>query len=72
MGYTFSEYADMHLMYGLASCNAYEARRLYEERYPNRNIPNEKTFQRLDQRLRESGGRFPVNKVTLLTFFNNF
>jgi len=72
MGYTFSEYADMHLMYGLASCNALEARRLYEERYPNRNVPNHKTFQRLDQRLRETGERFSVNKVTLLTFFNNF
>lgn len=68
MVYTFSEYADMHLMYGLASCNALEARRLYEERYPNRNIPNQKTFQRLDQRLRETGRQFPVNKVIILTF----
>ncbi|KAL3287995.1 hypothetical protein HHI36_002448, partial [Cryptolaemus montrouzieri] len=28
MDYTFSEYADMHLMYGLASSNDPEARRL--------------------------------------------
>ena len=56
MEYTFIEYADMHLMYGLAYCNALEARRLYQERFPDRTIPNQKTFQRVDQRLRENGG----------------
>ncbi|KAJ8932558.1 hypothetical protein NQ318_004712, partial [Aromia moschata] len=45
----------MHLMYGLASCNALEARRLYHERFPNRTLPNQKTFQRVDHRLRENG-----------------
>lgn len=58
MEYTFIEYADMHLMYGLASCNALEARRLYHDRFPNRTLPDQKTFQRVDQRLRENGGRF--------------
>ena len=58
MEFTFIEYADMHLIYGLASCNALEAKRLYEERFPNRTIPNQKTFQRIDQRLRETGRRF--------------
>ncbi|KAJ8951686.1 hypothetical protein NQ318_012228, partial [Aromia moschata] len=48
-------YADMHLMYGLASCNALEARRLYHERCPNRILPNQKTFQWVDQRLWENG-----------------
>lgn len=62
MEYTFSEYADMHLMYGLASCNALEARRLYHERFPDKIIPNHKTFQRVDQRLRENGGRFKLLK----------
>lgn len=58
MEFTFIEYADMHLMYGLASCNALEAKRLYEEKFPHRTIPNQKTFQRVDQRLRETGRRF--------------
>ncbi|KAJ8942383.1 hypothetical protein NQ318_011730 [Aromia moschata] len=58
MEYTFIEYADMHLMYGLASCNALEARRLYHERYPNHTLPNQKTFHRVDQRLMENGGQF--------------
>lgn len=55
MAFTFNEYADMHLMYGLASCNALEAKRLYEERFPNRRIPDRKTFERVDRRLRETG-----------------
>ncbi|KAJ8940870.1 hypothetical protein NQ318_010183 [Aromia moschata] len=58
MEYTFIEYADMHLMYGLASCNALEARRLYHEKFPSRILPNQKIFQRVDQRLRENGGQF--------------
>ncbi|KAJ8915386.1 hypothetical protein NQ315_008273 [Exocentrus adspersus] len=55
MDFTFGEYADMHLMYGLASCNALEARRLYKERFPDRRLPERKTFERVDQRLRETG-----------------
>ncbi|KAJ8944098.1 hypothetical protein NQ318_019436, partial [Aromia moschata] len=46
MEYTFIEYAYMHLMY--------EARRSYHERFPNRTLPNQKTFQRVDQRLKEN------------------
>lgn len=60
MEFTFAEYADMHLMYGLASCNALEARRLYEERFPNRRIPDRKTFERVDRRLRETGKNYDV------------
>ena len=55
MDYTFVEYSDMHLMYGLARCNALKARRLYADKFPNRHLPNAKTFQRIDQRLRETG-----------------
>lgn len=55
MNYTNAEYADIHLIYGMANCNAVEARRLYVERYPNRRAPNRKTFVRTDQRLRETG-----------------
>ena len=50
--YINREMADMRFMYGLAGCNSEEARRLYENRFPGRRIPNKKTFQRLDERLR--------------------
>ena len=59
MDFTFAEYADMHLMYGLASCNALEARRLYEERFPDR-----KTFDRVDRRLRETGKNYNYLNVS--------
>jgi len=45
----------MHLCYGRANGNATEARRIYQEKYPNRNVPNRKTFTRIDQRLRDTG-----------------
>ena len=48
------EMTDMHLMYGLAICNASKARRLYSEYFPNWRIPNKKTFQRIHERLRET------------------
>jgi hypothetical protein len=51
--YSFEEYTDMHLMYGRAGGNRALARRLYQETFPNRHLPNEKTFQRVDERLRE-------------------
>ncbi|KAJ8946495.1 hypothetical protein NQ318_001770 [Aromia moschata] len=58
MEYTFIEYTDMHLMYGLASCNTLEAKRLYHEIFLNRTLPSQKTFERVEQRLRENGGQF--------------
>lgn len=63
MEYTFTEYCDMHLIYGEARCNALRAQRLYAERFPNRQLPNSKTFQRVDQRLRETG------MTSLLVYF---
>jgi len=54
-GYTNAEMADMHYMYGRADGNALEATRLYSERFPNRRVPNRKTFQSIHQRLRETG-----------------
>lgn len=56
MEYSFPEYADMHLVYGLALGNSTEAVRLYAERFPDRRIPDRKTFERVDRRLRETGG----------------
>lgn len=49
------EYADMLLAYGSANCNAREARRIYQERYPNRRVPHHETFATTYRRLRETG-----------------
>lgn len=57
--YTNSEMADMHLMYGLANCNSMEARRLYQNRFPDRVLPNHQTFQAIHQRLSETGSFKP-------------
>ena len=35
----------MHLMYGTASCDATAARRLYQERFPNRSIADRRMFE---------------------------
>lgn len=53
--FSFTELADMHLIYGLANGNAVLARSLYEERFPNRRIPDRKLFEVLHRRLRETG-----------------
>ncbi|KAJ4425767.1 hypothetical protein ANN_27390, partial [Periplaneta americana] len=53
--YTNQELADIHFMYGKADGNAALARRLYQERYPQRQCPDRKTFVRLHYRLCEYG-----------------
>lgn len=53
--FTFSEQTDMIMLYGEARGNAAGAKRLYEERFPGRRIPDARTFTRTVQRLRESG-----------------
>ncbi|PSN31088.1 hypothetical protein C0J52_24880 [Blattella germanica] len=42
--YTNQELAEMHFIYGKADGNAALARRLYQERYPQRQCPDRKTF----------------------------
>lgn len=49
------EKADMHFVYGAANGNSLEAQRLYGERFPNRRLPNRKTFERLHRQLCETG-----------------
>ncbi|KAJ8954921.1 hypothetical protein NQ318_016861 [Aromia moschata] len=58
--YRVCRYASV--MYSLASCNALEARMLYHEGFLNRTLPNQKTFQRVDQRLRENDWQFILIK----------
>lgn len=53
--YSYSELADMHLMYGLGRCNSTEARRLYQENFPNRICPSARFFATIHQRLSETG-----------------
>lgn len=43
----------MHFMYQVANGNATEAVRLYQELYPNKDVPDRKAFQRLHTRLLE-------------------
>lgn len=60
--YSFAEMADMHFMYGKANGCALEARRLYQETFPNRQLPSDKMFSSLHQRLRETGNFKPNKK----------
>lgn len=51
------EYADIVFMYGRADGNGALARRMYQERYPNRRLPNVRVFYNTFRRLSESGIR---------------
>ncbi|KAJ4434371.1 hypothetical protein ANN_22931 [Periplaneta americana] len=53
--YSNQELAEIHFMYGKADGNAALARHLYQERYPQRQCPDQKTFVRLHYRLCEYG-----------------
>lgn len=53
--YSNLEMTQMHFLYGLANGNAMEARRLYQERYPNRALPDRRIFINIHRRLAESG-----------------
>lgn len=55
MNYSNEELADMVMIYGEARGNAREATRIYAERYPNRNVPDHRTFSSTYRRLRETG-----------------
>lgn len=53
--YTNEQYADMHFLYGQAVGNAARARRLYQEQFPERRVPDSRTFVQVHRRLRETG-----------------
>jgi hypothetical protein len=63
-----AEMADMHLAYGAAGGNGEEARRIYHQRYPERTIPQGRTFAAIDRRLRETGA-FEQNKNLFIYLF---
>src|ERR1044072_8536540 len=58
--FTFSEQTDMFLTYGEVYRNGLAAVRRYREKYPNRRIPNRKTFEAIERRLRENGTLNPL------------
>lgn len=60
MDFSFVEQTDMILVLGYCEGNCRESVRVYQERYPNRRIPNHKTFSRIERRLRETGSFKPV------------
>lgn len=53
--FSFSEMSDMLLTLGECRGNCAAAARLYEGKYPDRRIPNRKTFASIERRLRENG-----------------
>lgn len=55
MVFNYQEQADIHIMFGRAFGNCMEARRLYEEAFPNRRVPCRTVFARVDRTLRETG-----------------
>jgi hypothetical protein len=57
---TFKEMAGMHLIYGRAYGNSREARRLYQQSFPQRHLPHWQTFVNIDRRLRETRTFKPV------------
>jgi hypothetical protein len=58
--YTFAEMVDIHFFYVPANDSAHEARRLYQETFPNSRLPCNRTFSRIAQRLRERDTFIPV------------
>lgn len=55
MIYTFEEQADIHIMFARAFGNCEEAKRMYQEAFPNRRLPHRSVFLRVDRVLRETG-----------------
>lgn len=53
--FTNEEYADIVYMYGRADGNGLQARRLYQERFPGRRLPNVTVFYNTYRRLYETG-----------------
>ncbi|GBP44802.1 hypothetical protein EVAR_86618_1 [Eumeta japonica] len=53
--FTNEEHADIMMAHGRADGNARVARRIYEERFPNRRLPSRNTFQNMYRRLCETG-----------------
>jgi hypothetical protein len=64
MAFTNLEKTDMVLIYGEARGHSELARQIYGERFPQRILPNARTFVNVVQHLRDFG-RFEMNKRDL-------
>lgn len=53
--YSNEHLADIHFVYGLSNGNSLEAKRLYALRFPNRRVPNVRTFANTHRNLCEYG-----------------
>lgn len=49
------EMDDMHIMYGRSYGNSVQERIMYSEAYPDRRLPDRRTFESIDRRLRGRG-----------------
>lgn len=58
--YTYAEQTDMLLVLGYCEGNCRRSVRVYGERFPNRRVPNHKTFANIERRLRETGSFRPA------------
>lgn len=59
--FTNIEYADIHFCYGEAEGISRRARQIYIQRFPDRRIPNARTFATIHRNLRENGRFRPAN-----------
>lgn len=55
VNYTNAEQTDMLMVLGYCEGNCRRSVRVYNERFPNRRVPNHKTFGNIERRLRETG-----------------
>jgi len=53
--FSFAEYADMIYVYGFCDGNSVNAVAEYQQRFPNRTIPNRRVFTQVYQTLRDTG-----------------
>jgi hypothetical protein len=49
--YTYTELADMHIMFARAYESTLQAQHLYQEDFPGRRVPDSKTLYGIGQRL---------------------
>ncbi|KAJ4449147.1 hypothetical protein ANN_00542 [Periplaneta americana] len=68
--YSNQELVEIHFMYGKADGNAALARRLYQERYPQRHCPDRKTFVPLHYRLGRPRSTTPKVQEEILEAVN--
>jgi hypothetical protein len=60
--FPFEEYADMIYVYGFCDGNSVLAKAEYQQRFPNRRIPNRRVFTGVYQALRDTG-RLPGVRI---------